>query len=421
MQNRVDLSDASFHIEELRGASPNLRIAVVTETYPPEINGVAVTLAKVVEGLRERNHSLQLIRPIQPFFDKQRSADADEILTAGLPIPRYPGLRMGMPSKKLLVRHWSLQRPDIVHIATEGPLGWSALNAARALKLPVSTDFRTNFHAYSGHYGAGWLHRTILRYLRKFHNDASCTTVPTQALAGELQSWGFERLSVVARGVDTERFSPVHRSADLRAAWGVEPGDPVALYVGRLASEKNLGLLARSYAVMRQSEPRMRLVIVGDGPERASLAAACPQAHFAGMQTGVELARHYASADLFVFPSLSETFGNVTIEAMASGLPVLAYDHAAASELLRDGQGGVAIAVGQEEHFMAQAGALCSDPARRLLLSQQARQIALGRSWESIVTRFEALLRGTVAAHLYGGIKSPQRPDASASAATATH
>jgi glycosyltransferase involved in cell wall biosynthesis len=328
---------------------------------------------------------------------------------------------MGMPSKKLLVRHWSVQRPDIVHIATEGPLGWSALNAARALKLPVSTDFRTNFHAYSGHYGAGWLHRTILRYLRKFHNSASCTTVPTQALASELQSWGFERLSVVARGVDTQRFCPEHRSADLRAAWGVEPGDPVALYVGRLASEKNLGLLARAYAVMRQSEPRMRLVIVGDGPERASLAAACPQAHFAGMQTGVELARHYASADLFVFPSLSETFGNVTIEAMASGLPVLAYDHAAATELLRDGQGGVAIAVGQEEHFMAQAGALCSDPARRLLLSHQARQIALGRSWESIVTRFEALLRGTVAAHLYGGIKSPGRPDASASAATATH
>jgi len=421
MQNRVDPSGASFQIEELRGASPSLRIAVVTETYPPEINGVAVTLAKVVEGLRERNHSLQLIRPVQPFFDKQRSADADEILTAGLPIPRYPGLRMGMPSKKLLVRHWSVQRPDIVHIATEGPLGWSALNSARALKLPVSTDFRTNFHAYSGHYGAGWLHRTILRYLRKFHNSASCTTVPTQALASELQSWGFERLSVVARGVDTQRFCPEHRSADLRATWGVEPGDPVALYVGRLASEKNLGLLARAYAVMRQSEPRMRLVIVGDGPERASLAAACPQAHFAGMQTGVELARHYASADLFVFPSLSETFGNVTIEAMASGLPVLAYDHAAATELLRDGQGGVAIAVGQEEHFMAQAGALCSDPTRRLLLSQQARQIALGRSWESIVTRFEALLRGTVAAHLYGGIKAPQRPDASASAATATH
>jgi glycosyltransferase involved in cell wall biosynthesis len=419
MQNRAAPSDTSFQIEELRGASPSMRIAVVTETYPPEINGVAVTLAKVVEGLRQRNHSLQLIRPVQPFFDKQRSADADEILTAGLPIPRYPGLRMGMPSKKLLVRHWSTQRPDIVHIATEGPLGWSALHAARALKLPVSTDFRTNFHAYSIHYGAGWLHRAILRYLRKFHNSASCTTVPTQALASELQSWGFERLTVVARGVDTERFSPEHRSAYLRATWGAEPGDPVALYVGRLASEKNLGLLVRAYLVMRQTEPRMRLVVVGDGPERASLAAACPQAHFAGMQSGAELARHYASADLFVFPSLSETFGNVTIEAMASGLPVLAYDHAAASELLRGGQGGVAIAVGQEEQFMAQAGALCSDPGQRLLLSQQARQIALGRSWESIVIRFEALLRATIAAHPHGGIKTPHQPGASASAATA--
>ena len=406
MQHRDHPGIARFQIEELRSARPSLRIAVVTETYPPEINGVAVTLAKVVEGLRERNHSLQLIRPLQPVFDKQRSVDADEILTAGLPIPRYPGLRMGMPSKKLLVRHWSLQRPDIVHIATEGPLGWSALHAARALKLPVSTDFRTNFHAYSGHYGAGWLSRAILRYLRKFHNSASCTTVPTQALAAELQSWGFERLSVVARGVDTERFSPSHRSAELRAAWGVEPGDPVALYVGRLASEKNLGLLVRAYAAMRQTEPRMRLVIVGDGPERQSLAAACPQAHLAGMQTGADLARHYASADLFVFPSLSETFGNVTIEAMASGLPVLAYDHAAASELLHQGQGGVAIAVGQEEQFMAQAGALCHDPARRLLLGQQARQIALGRSWESIVIRFEALLRTTVAAHVHGGEKA---------------
>ena len=392
-------SKMPLHIESFDDGAAPMRIAVVTETYPPEVNGVALTLARMVEGLRTRGHRLQLIRPTQPVFDQQRPADPDELLTTGIPIPCYPGLRMGLPAKKMLVRQWAVHRPDVVHIATEGPLGWSALHAARQLKLPISTDFRTNFHAYSSHYGAGWLQRTILGYLRKFHNRASCTTVPTQALAEELSSWGFERLNVISRGVDTQRFSPSHRSAALRQSWGAGDEDLVALYVGRLAAEKNIGLVIKAFEAMQQSRPNSRLVIVGEGPQRQALMQMCPSAHFAGMRSGLELSAHYASADLFIFPSLSETFGNVTLEAMASAVPALAYRHAAAAQLLKGGRGGVSVEVGQEQAFIAQALQLAQDLAHCRELGLQARQVALTLDWDGIITQFEALLRSTIASH----------------------
>ena len=356
MQHRDHPGIARFQIEELRSARPSLRIAVVTETYPPEINGVAVTLAKVVEGLRERNHSLQLIRPLQPVFDKQRSSDADEILTAGLPIPRYPGLRMGMPSKKLLVRHWSLQRPDIVHIATEGPLGWSALHAARALKLPVSTDFRTNFHAYSGHYGAGWLSRAILRYLRKFHNSASCTTVPTQALSAELQSWGFERLSVVARGVDTERFrvlSPAER-ASAREHFGVSPTAELIVGVSRLVPRKGFDIAISAVARLARDRPQLEMLIAGAGRDAKRLNELAKKqgapVRFLGRTPFEDLPLLYGCADIFTMLCRNrwggleqEGFGIVFLEAAACGVPQVAGSSGGAAEAVDDGVSGIVV------------------------------------------------------------------------------
>jgi glycosyltransferase involved in cell wall biosynthesis len=209
---------------------------VVTETYPPDINGVAHTLSKIVEGLQQNGHVLWLIRPKHQAHDTAVTKDRyREILVKGLPIPFYKQLRMGLPAKRELTRLWSHQRPDIVHIATEGPLGWSALQVAKKLKLPVSTDFRTNFHAYSQHYGIGWLSGTIMAYLKKFHNAAQATMVPTAQLQHELSHAGFRHLSVVPRGIDTDTFSPKHRSAALRASWGADDDTRVLLYVGRLA------------------------------------------------------------------------------------------------------------------------------------------------------------------------------------------
>jgi glycosyltransferase involved in cell wall biosynthesis len=165
-------------VENFEPAQRFLRIAVVTETWPPEVNGVAVTLAKLVHHLGLRHHTIQLIRPRQDKHDEaQVQSGWSELLLRGLPIPRYPQLKLGLPSKKALLKAWSTKRPDLVHIATEGPLSWSALQAAHILRLPVTSDFRTNFHSYCQHYGVGWLSKPIVAYLRKFHNRTAFTRV----------------------------------------------------------------------------------------------------------------------------------------------------------------------------------------------------------------------------------------------------
>jgi glycosyltransferase involved in cell wall biosynthesis len=311
---------------------------------------------------------------------------------------------MGMPSRRYLKRLWSHQRPDLVHIATEGPLGWSALQAALQLQLPVSSDFRTNFHAYSRHYGIGWLHKPIMAYLRKFHNRAHCTMVPTEALRSELDSLGFRGLRVVSRGVDLARFDPAQRSLALREIWGAGPDDPVLACVGRLAPEKNLDTLLQAYQAFKARRPNARLLLVGDGPLRAPLQQRCPEAIFAGQQGGQALAAHYASADLFLFPSLTETFGNVTIEAMASGLPVLAFAYAAAAELIDDGDQGRLVAMSDNAAFVRAAAALADEEFavwRRAGL--MARQRALSRDWRQVVLQFEAALSDVIRRAAPGG------------------
>ncbi|HUW28178.1 MAG TPA: glycosyltransferase family 1 protein [Sulfuriferula sp.] len=374
-----------------------LRIALVTETYPPEINGVAMTLGRQVADLQQRGHQIQLVRPRQSARDLPTSSvSLEEVLKPGMAIPSYAGLKMGLPAKSALTRLWSVKRPDLVHIATEGPLGWSALAAANKLRIPVSTDFHTNFHSYSQHYGIGWLRRPILAYLRKFHNKSCVTLVPTEGIRRELQVHGYGNLEVVARGVDTELFSPAHRDTSLRASWGVDETTQVVLYVGRLAPEKNLKLVFAAFAAMHKCNPRTRLVLVGDGPDRATLQAAYPQAVFCGMRSGVDLSRHYASAEVFLFPSLTETFGNVTIEAMASGLAVVAYNYAAAEDLISHNESGALAAYDDAEAFIAQAARLAADPALAQRMAQAARHTAQKMSWDSIHDRFEQVLYAIV-------------------------
>lgn len=367
-----------------------LRVAVVTETYPPEVNGVAATISRVVAGLRLRGHDVELVRPRQGRADQAGDNDGVvETLVRGLSIPHYPQLMMGLPARHALVKRWRVQRPDVVHLVTEGPLGWSALQAASQLDLPVVSDFRTNFHAYSGHYGIAWLRRPIMGYLRRFHNRTAVTMVPTDALRGELAASGFERLRVVSRGVDTVLFDPARRSAALRASWGAAPDDLVALYVGRLAPEKNLGDLLTAFEAVRRVAPNARLVLVGDGPQRASLQRQCPGAVFAGVRRGGDLAAHYASADLFLFPSLTETFGNVVPEAMASGLAVAAYDCAAAAQLVRHAENGLVVRSGEARGFGAAAACLAADPPAARAMGVQARATALRLDWDSIVQAIE--------------------------------
>jgi glycosyltransferase involved in cell wall biosynthesis len=386
-------------IDDLLPARRSLRVAVVTETYPPEVNGVAATVSRVVEGLRQRGHELQLIRPRQDRSDAASQEPAFvEVLIRGLPIPRYPELKMGLPSRRALLRRWAEHRPDVVHIVTEGPLGWSALQAAKHLRLPVVSDFRTNFHAYSRHYGVGWLRTPVMAYLRKFHNRTACTMVPTEGLKAELQSAGFKGLRVVARGVDTQQFDPVRRSESLRASWNAGPDTLVALCVGRLAPEKNLGTVIAAVEAMRERDARLRLVLVGDGPERARLQQRCPEAIFAGTRRGNDLAAHYASADVFLFPSVTETFGNVVPEAMASGLAVVAYDHAAAGQLVRPGHSGLLARLDDSTAFCQLAQQLAGDLPRARAMGREARETAQRLDWGRIIEAIEGEYAAAMAA-----------------------
>ncbi len=380
-----------------QSANPRLRVALVTESYPPEVNGVATTVARIVNGLRESGHTVQLVRPRQNRdLAEPAPGDRDDILTPGVPIPVYTQLRMGLPATGRLTRAWTDRRPDIVHIATEGPLGWSALHAALALGLPVCSDFRTNFHAYGRFYGLGWLHRPIVSYLRRFHNRCECTMVPTQAMQQQLAAAGFQRLEVVARGVDTGLFSPGKRSDALRQQWGVYDSDLVVLHVGRLAPEKNLRVVLKAFDGIRRVQPRARLVFVGDGPSRSTLQAQCPQAIFAGLRRGHELAAHYASSDMFLFPSLTETYGNVTPEAMASGLPMVAFNDAAAGQLIRHGTNGLLAAKDDVAAFLQRAIDLAAHPQWRARIGNAARARVIDQSWSSVVGTLEQLYAVTI-------------------------
>lgn len=376
-----------------------LKVAVVTETYPPEINGVAMTLKRMIEGLMLRGHRVQLIRPRQGPADRAHVvAGFEEVLTRGWKLPRYDGLRFGLPAKSPLLKAWSVAGPDLVHVATEGPLGWSAVSAALKLGVPVTSDFHTNFDHYSRHYGLGWLSQPVAVYLRSFHNRTAATFVPTLEMLRSLSGQGYQGIQVVARGVDTTLFSPARRSEELRRSWGLEPDDLAVCYVGRLAAEKNLDLVIRTFAAIRSMDARARLVLVGDGPMREVLSQTFREGLFAGVRTGTDLATHYASADLFLFPSLTETFGNVTLEAMASGLSVLAYDYAAAAQHIRSGANGVTVAVGDEDAFVAQALHLAGSRSLRTELGGGARLCALDCDWDAVNNTFEASLLGVWAA-----------------------
>ena len=394
--NDIDLTSAA--IPTARSPNRRLKLAFVTETYPPEVNGVAATLSQIVEGMHRSQHDIQLVRPRQPHDGPSgRRPSFTEVLMPSLPIPNYPGLRMGLPNRRRLVALWREQRPDAVHIATEGPLGWSALKAARQLGLPVVSDFRTNFHAYSQHYRLTWLMQPIMGYLRKFHNLTHCTMVPTAALQQDLEASGFERLVVVARGVDTQRFDSRKRSNELRRSWGAAGEDDlVVACVGRLAAEKNLDVLVKAFAAIRRVRPEARLVFVGDGPMRAELQQRCPEAVFAGQRSGDDLCAHYASADLLLFPSLTETFGNVTTEAMASGLPVVAFHYAAAGKVIRSGHNGVTVPFGDAQAYVSAAAASAADLANCRQMGRAARQTALELSWDGIVKRFESVVERVI-------------------------
>jgi glycosyltransferase involved in cell wall biosynthesis len=369
-----------------------MRISLVTETFPPEVNGVAHTLDRLVSGLTDRGHELQVIRPRQASHNGglvPAMPGVEQLLVGGGPLPGYPRLRFGFFNRKRLRRVWTMHRPDVTHIATEGPLGLSAVLAARDLGLPVCSSFHTNFHAYGRYYGYGLLTRQAVSYLKYVHNRTDRTLVPSSDTLDALRSRGFQRLGILGRGVDTGLFDPARRSVELRRTWGAGRENCVVLYVGRIAREKNVDLAIKAYEGLREQVPGSRMVFVGNGPYRWTLQTRHPEIHFSGERLGADLATHYASGDIMLFPSLTETFGNVVAEAMASGLPVVAFDYAAARMHIAHGVNGLKARLNDTESFIRLAGVLAEDSTLRSRLGPKARETAVGLSWRSVIDHFE--------------------------------
>jgi len=376
----------------------NTHITIVSETFPPEINGVANTLRHLCQGLMQRGHQVTVIRPRQRHESRGSCEGAgDQLFSAehvvtGLPLPGYPELRFGLASASSLTRRWKKQRPDALYVATQGPLGVAAVTAARRLGIPVSSGFHTNFHAYSKYYGAGWLEKLLCTYGRWFHNRTAITLVPTQKMQQTVAAIGIEPTGLWSRGVDCHRFTPHKRDDNLRKQWGLKGNDRAVLYVGRLASEKNLQMAAACFERIRGLHPQAKFILVGDGPLRKQLASRHPDYIFCGTRRGDDLARHYASGDIFLFPSKTDTFGNVVTEAMASGLGVVAFDDAAASEHIRQEVNGMKAPLQDDEAFVDNALRLADQPTLLNRIRAQARLDALELNWASQIEQFEQLV-----------------------------
>lgn len=370
-----------------------LHIVLVTETWRPDVNGVAMSLYQLVNEMVKMGHDVSLVSPTKPAVQSKKEQDdlqpsilTHHILVKGIPIPRYNDLQFGVPAYKKLKKQFAKLRPDIVHIATEGPLGLAALCAAKRLKIPATTGYHTQFHDFSKHFGLGVLAHLIMAYFKRFHNWSAATCVPSQKTQNDLQQLGFKRLVQVGRGVDTKHYHPQMRSQQLRATWQVQQQHTVLMMVSRLSPEKGVDLVIQAFKALQSAQLHraMKLVIVGDGPDKQRLQALAEQCSddiiFAGMQTGEALAAHYASADAFVFASQVETFGNVVTEAMASGLPVFAFDDAAAGMLV-DEQCGQLAAMGNTQRFIDMVAAL-PKVCQLHKMGAQARQKVASHSWQ---------------------------------------
>jgi phosphatidylinositol alpha 1,6-mannosyltransferase len=362
-------------------SSAGLRLALFTDSYPPQLNGVSLLLERLVGAVRERGGAVRVFTTTDP----SAQSDPEILRWPSLAFWKYPEHRLALPapwSVRSALRAW---RPTIVHAASPFGVGIAGRAAARAIGVPFVASYHTSWSAYTAYYRLARLRNVAWAYLRWFHNAASRTYCPTRATEAELRAHGFTRTAIWSRGVDADIFNPTFRSAELRERLGADDRTVLAVYVGRLGAEKRLDVAFDGLrAATQQSGSRVVCAVAGDGPYASEYRRAAPPGTvFVGRLTGRALSEFYASADVFLFPSTTDTFGNVLLEAMASGVPVIGADVGPTRELLSAG-GGVTFPAGDAMSLAARVVELADNPARRANLAARAVAFARGCTWQRV-------------------------------------
>lgn len=353
-----------------------MRIALVTDTYTPQVNGVTTVVARIARTLRANAHEVAVVAPAYPGAAPPDGGGGAELRVRSLPFPPYPSIRLSLPRPRRIAKFLDAFAPDAVHVHTEGPLGVAGRRYALRRELPLVTTFHTHFPQYAAHYGAGWLSPLVWRWLVRFHRPARLTHTPGTATATELRRRGVPHVRVWGRGVDTAWFRPERRDPGWRRWLAGSDDAVVVLHVGRLAREKNLDVLVQAWELARHVlGQRATFVIAGEGPEGERIRARLPFVRQLGFIDRDRLATLYASADLCVFPSHTETLGLVALEAMASGVPVVAADAGGFRETVVAGETGVLVpATDPHAYLEAIVELACVGHARRRLAAAARRR-----------------------------------------------
>jgi phosphatidylinositol alpha 1,6-mannosyltransferase len=374
-----------------------MKVVYFTESLLPHVDGVSRTLAQLFGFLERNGVDFRVYSPFVPGPEVSWSGRVRPVRYVRFPL--YPDYRVTLPRLGPIARELEDWGPDLVHLVSPTPMASRAQTWARKNGIPVVSSFHTHFVSYFRYYGVPWAEGFGWRMLKRFYDRCERVYAPSDSIIQELAEHEIRNTELWSRGIDLARFSPEHRDPGLRAAAGADENTPVLLMVSRLVKEKDMADLVEMDRILRQRGNSHRLVLVGDGPMRAELEQALPDAHFAGHQSGEALARWYASGDVFVFPSTTETFGNVVLEAQASGLPTVVVDRGGPPDLVAPGETGFIARANQPADLAEKCERLLRDAAERARMGRQARDAARERDWSAINGRLTESYRRVIDRH----------------------